>query len=310
MSGFPQFVAFGEALTDILRVGPNDWKSVPGGSPWNVAQVMACFGVPSAFGGAVSQDCFGDVLWQTSENAKLDMRFTQCYNKSPLLAIVHETNPPTYFFVGDDSADLHFDVAALPQGWEAAVHRVHFGSISLARQPLAERLVSLAERLKAQGVKISFDPNFRVVMNEAYDPILARMVAVADLIKVSDEDLRGLFRTEDEEGSFAKLRAMNPSAAFLYTRGSEGAALYVGDQAWRATPPKITVVDTVGAGDCSLAGLLYSIMHHPELGWDEHLRASVAAGTGACMSAGAKPPSQIMLDRLSGEVPVAAICPN
>lgn len=304
MSGLPQFVSFGEALTDMLRIGPDTWKSVPGGAPWNVAQVMACFGVTSAFGGAISQDCFGDDLWQTSVKAKLDLRFMQRYEKSPLLAIVHETQPPKYFFVGDDSADLHFDVAALPQGWEAAARWAHFGGISLARQPLAERLVSLAERLKAQGVKISYDPNFRVAMDSRYDPILKRMVAIADLIKVSEEDLRGLFRTNDEEGAFVQLRAMNRNAAYLYTRGAEGAALYVADQCWRATPPKITVVDTVGAGDCSLGGLLCSLMFHPELGWDAHLRASIAAGTGACLAAGATPPSAELLARLAGEVEI------
>lgn len=304
MSGLPQFVSFGEALTDMLRVGPDTWKSVPGGAPWNVAQVMACFGVASAFGGAISQDCFGDDLWQTSVRARLDMRFMQRHEKSPLLAIVHETQPPKYFFVGDDSADLHFDVAALPQGWESEVRWAHFGGISLARQPLAGRLVALAERLKSLGVRISYDPNFRVAMDSRYDPILARMVAIADLIKVSEEDLRGLFRTDDEEGAFARLRAMNGAAAYLYTRGAEGAALYVGERTWRATPPRITVVDTVGAGDCSLGGLLCSLMFHPELGWDAHLRASIAAGTGACLAAGATPPSAELLARLAAEVEI------
>ena len=304
MSGFPQFVSFGEALTDMIRLDATRWTSVPGGAPWNVAQVMACFGVPSAFGGAISQDCFGEDLWQTSVKARLDLRFMQRLNKSPLLAIVHETQPPKYFFVGDDSADLHFDVSALPQGWEGGVRWAHFGGISLARQPLAERLVSLAERLKKLGVHISYDPNFRVAMGKDYDPILARMVAIADLIKVSEEDLRGLFRTEDEEGAFATLRAMNTGAAFLYPRGAEGATLHVGDKTWRGTPPVIKVVDTVGAGDCSLAGLLCSLMHHPELGWDSHLRASLAAGTGACLAAGANPPSAETLARLAGEVKI------
>jgi fructokinase len=306
MDGFPQFVSFGEALTDLIRREADTWVSVPGGAPWNVAQVMACFGVPSAFGGAISRDCFGDALWQASERSGLDLRFLQRPAKSPLLAIVHETHPPKYFFVGDDSADLHFDVSALPAGWEGAVRWAHFGGISLARPPLAERLVGLAERLHAQGVRISYDPNYRAAMDEHYDPILARMLAIADLVKVSEEDLRGLFRTEDEDGAFARLRGMAPNAPILYTRGGEGAALYVGDQVWRAVPPAITVVDTVGAGDCSLAGLLCSLLHHPERGWDAHLRASVAAGTGACLAAGATPPSTELLERLSGEVQVSA----
>jgi fructokinase len=100
---------------------------------------------------------------------------------------------------------------------------------------------------------------------------------------------------------------MNTSAAFLYTRGSEGAALYVGDKTWCATPPVIKVVDTVGASGCSLAGLLCSLMHHPESGWDTHLRASIAAGSGACMAAGATPPSEELLTRLAAEVQVLGL---
>ena len=249
----PHFVAFGEALTDMLRTDVDVWKSVPGGAPWNAAQIMASFGVPSAFGGAISLDCFGDALWHASAQSGLDLRFLQRNAKSPLLAIVHATHPPAYFFVGDDSADLYFDIAALPQGWECAVCWAHFGGISLARQPLAERLVALAERLSASGVKISYDPNFRNVMDNNYDAVLARMVATSDLIKVSEEDLCSLFRTGDAEAAVLQLRAMRPTATVLYTRGAQGATLYVGNQAWHATPPSIAVVDTIGAGDCSLS---------------------------------------------------------
>ncbi len=305
MSDFPQFISFGEALTDLIRREVDIWVSVPGGAPWNMARVMACFGVRSAFGGAISCDCFGDVLWQASEQSGLDLRFLQRLAKSPLLAIVHETHPPKYFFVGDDSADLHFDVSALPEGWDSAVRWANFGCISLVRQPLAGRLVSLAERLHAQGVRISYDPNYRAVMDESYDPVLKRMMAIADLVKVSEEDLRGLFRTADEDSAFEHLRAMNPQVPILYTRGGEGAALFADGKVWRAVPPEIQVVDTVGAGDCSLAGLLSSLLRHPERGWDAHLRASVAAGTGACLAAGATLPSEKLLESLASDVRIS-----
>ncbi len=298
----PTFIAFGEALMDILRTGADTWKSVPGGAPWNVAQIMASFGVASAFGGAISNDCFGDALWKASAQSGLDLRFLQRVSKSPLLAIVHETQPPSYFFVGDDSADLHFDLVALPQGWEAAVRWAHFGGISLARQPLAERLVAIAERLSASGVKISYDPNFRNVMDKSYDAILARMVAVADLIKVSEEDLCGLFRTHDAEAALLELHAMRPTATVLYTRGAQGATLHAKGKTWNAAPPRITVVDTIGAGDCSLAGFLRSAMHQPHADWDTHLRAAVAAGAGACLAAGATPPTAQTLADLTLKV--------
>ena len=304
MSRGPRFVSFGEALTDLIRLADGRWASLPGGAPWNVARVMAAFGVPSAFGGAISQDCFGDQLWQAGIEAGLDPRFVQRVDKSPLLAIVHETAPPRYFFVGDDSADLHFSVDALPAGWVDELQWAHFGGISLARPPLAGRLVALAETLKARGVRISYDPNFRVLMDARYDATLARMTALADLVKVSDEDLRGLLRTDDETEALARLQAMNPDAAFFYTRGAGEAQLRQGGRAWSALPPAVTVVDTVGAGDCSLGGLLCSLLQAPDADWGMHLRAAMAAGAGACLTSGARPPDVATLARLAGEVEV------
>lgn len=299
MSGFPSFVSAGEALTDMLRTGSDQWRSQVGGSTWNVARVMARLGVPSAFAGAVSLDVFGDALKNANDAAGLDARFLQRYAKSPLLAIVHELNPPTYYFIGDDSADLHFDAAQLPAGWIASAQWVHFGGISLAREPLAGKLVALAEELKAAGVKISYDPNFRVMMDERYDATLARMTALADVVKVSDEDLAGLFRHDDIDASFALLRSWNPQAGFLYTRGAAGAALYQGERSWQAAPPKIEVVDSVGAGDASIGGLLYSLMYRPEVDGGEHLRFAVAAGAGACLAAGGSPPSIELVESLA-----------
>ncbi|HEY9104090.1 carbohydrate kinase [Chitinimonas sp.] len=290
MSTLPLFVAPGEALTDLIRTGPDSWVSKVGGATWNVARVMAGLGVPSAFAGAISQDCFGDDLWRASEAARLDMRFLQRVAKSPLLAVVHETQPPKYFFVGDDAADLHFDPSKLPEGWMQSVRWAHFCGISLARPPLAARLVELAGKLKAAGAKISYDPNFRVLMDERYDATLAAMTRLADVVKVSDEDLVGLFRSEDIEAAFATLRSWNPAATFLYTRGADGASLHQGMASWQCRPPRIEVVDTVGAGDASIGGLLFSLLNWPERQGGEHLRFSVACGAAACLAAGATPP--------------------
>jgi fructokinase len=291
MISMPSFVSAGEALTDLLRTGPSSWNSQPGGSTWNVARVMARLGVPSAFAGAVSSDVFGRALAAANAEAGLDPRFLQLVGRSPLLAVVHELNPPSYFFIGDDSADLHFDAARLPSCWQQYAQWVHFGGISLAREPLAGKLVALAEELKRHGVRISYDPNFRALMDERYDATLRRMAMLADVIKVSDEDLRGLFRSDDVEAALASLRKMNPAARVLYTHGEHGAQLLDGEGAWHASALPVRVVDTVGAGDASIGALLYSFMTWPERDGGAHLRFAVAAGAAACMSPGATPPS-------------------
>jgi fructokinase len=310
MTPLPLFAAAGEALTDMLRTGSTAWSSQVGGSTWNVARVVARLGVPSAFAGAISKDVFGDALAEANAAAGLDGRFMQRLDRAPLLAIVHELDPPRYFFIGDDSADLHFDASALPGGWQEAVQWVHFGGISLAREPLAGKLLALARELKAKGVRISYDPNFRALMDQRYDATLRAMAALADVIKVSDEDLLGLFRCEgldveaDIANAFAALRAMNPAASYLYTRGAQGASLYQGGAnsssgaVWHAPAPPVTVADTVGAGDASIGALIYSMMTHAGRPGGEHLRFAVAAGAAACESAGANPPALAAVERL------------
>lgn len=301
----PHFVSFGEALTDLVRTGPDTWRSSCGGAPWNVAMAMASLGHLSAFGGAISSDVFGQAIWQASTDANLDLRFIQQFNKPPLLAIVHETDPPEYFFIGQDSADLHFRPEGLPNGWLRALRWAHFGCLGLVREPLASRLLALAQGLKAEGKRISYDPNYRPLMDSRYDEALEQMCRLADVIKVSDEDLRGLFRSPDHHVGLAQISAWNPGAWLLLTRGAGPATLYRGAQEWQAWPPEVEVVDSVGAGDAAMAGLIHSLLSQAQ-GDDgdpaQHLRWALAAGTAACTGAGANPPSLVLVQALKAGV--------
>lgn len=300
----PVFVAAGEALTDMIvaDAAGEQWHSKVGGSTWNVARAMARLGVPTAFAGAISEDVFGDALWDASAAAGLDLRFVQRLPKSPLLAMVYRTSPPSYFFIGDDSADLHFDAARLPDGWRTKARWVHFGGISLAREPLAGKLVALARQLKQDGVGISYDPNFRALMDARYDATLREMTALADVVKVSDEDLAGLFRHDDIEQSFATLRGWNPTASYLYTKGAQGASLHVGASQWTMAAPKVEVVDSVGAGDASIAALVFSMLRDGAADPSQHLRMAIAAGAAACLTAGATPPALDVVERIAASL--------
>ena len=302
---FPLFVAVGEALTDMIRVEGEHWISKTGGSTWNVARAVAALGVTSAFAGAISRCCFGDALWQASAEAGLDLRFLQRVERSPLLAIVAQSLPPEYFFIGDDSADLYFDPAALPSGWQQCAEWAHFGGISLARAPLADRLLALAARLQAAGVHISYDANFRKLMDERYTPTFEAMCRIARVIKLSDEDLAGLLPSTAPAQALKRVREWNPQAWLLYTEGARGATLRTPQGQWQAMPPPITLVDTVGAGDASIAGLLASLIRSPDSDPAAHLAFAVAAGSAACQSAGATPPSlentQALVERVEVE---------
>ena len=294
----PRFVSAGEALTDFLRQENGYWLARAGGAPWNVARVLASFGISSAFAGSVSRDNFGDEIVALTREAGLDMRFLQQHDKPPLLAIVREVSPPQYYFIGADSADLAFNPQGIPRDWIRSVEWVHCGGISLAREPLCSRLIGLLEDAKAAGAKVSFDPNFRNLMTPVYDTTLVRVARLADVIKVSDEDLRGLFRTRDRDSALAQLKALNPQAVVLVTLGAEGAELHgEGKRLYQASPP-VEITDTVGAGDASIGGFLYSLMNRPDAGWPAHLCRAVATGTAACLQPGAAPPALAAVEKI------------
>ncbi|MEW6420396.1 MAG: carbohydrate kinase [Deinococcota bacterium] len=297
----PLIVSAGEALTDLVTAGDNVWQAHPGGAGWNVARACARLGIPSAFAGAVGEDNFGEELTQASEAAGLDLRFLQHVPQPTLLAVVYRLTPPAYRFLGENSADLHFDPARLPEGWMQAARWLHVGGISLSRWPLADTLLKLIEAAQAAGVQISFDPNARLTHRHPnYPAVFERVIRRADLLKFSDEDLNFFFPSLSEEDALRHLRGLNAHCPIVVTRGAAGATLY--QPAGRADLPAVpvAVADTVGAGDALCAGLLVSATEHPQALWTDHLRLGLRAAAAACARPGAYAPTRADLEALPG----------
>ncbi|CAG9262920.1 Fructokinase [Burkholderia diffusa] len=310
---FPRLIVFGEALTDFIRDDAQHWRSVAGGSCWNVARVGARLGVPTAFAGTVSRDIFGDELMRRSADAGLDPRFIRQVDRAPLLAMVVSKQPPDYFFIGENSADLAFDPADLPDGALDAAEIVHVGSLGVVREPLASRLIDVVQAARAAGKRISFDPNYRAPMAApSYRATLRRLASLADWIKVSDEDLRGLFSERDEAAALAQLRAWAPDASVLVTRGAAGMQLLHRDSALFQPAFATEVADTVGCGDASIGGWLASQLTRPGASAADHLRYAAACAAVACAHAGAYAPTaaevaEVMTNPATAEAADAAL---
>jgi len=294
MSPPTRFVVFGEALTDFIQDSPDRWRSVPGGSCWNVARAAARLGLPTGYAGSVSRDHFGDQLYRQAAEAGCDMRFTQRVARPPLLAMVLSKDPPSYYFLGDDAADVNFDLGALPAGWLAEAELVHFGCISLVRPPHAARLVALAEQVHAAGKRICFDPNWRNLMEDpGYRETLARMARIADHVKVSGEDLGCLFPgASGVAGGLQALRELAPRAAILLTEGAGGMRLYAEGHEIFQPAFKVEVADTVGAGDASMAGWMTSLLTAPSAPLGQHVAFAAATAAVVCQHSGAYAPTR------------------
>lgn len=285
----PRAVIFGEALIDLVQGTPGQWKGYPGGAPWNVARALSRLGVSSAFAGSVSLDSLGDEIVLQSEAAGLDMRFIQRVDRDPLVAIVPSSRPPRYFFAGE--ADLFFDPDLMPEGWLKQAELCHFSCISLARQPLADTLVNIAQQAKAAGKRVSYDPNWRNLMGSHYrEQTFPTMTSLADMIKLSDEDLRHIYPGLSEQQAMHELRALNPQAQILLTRGEHGMTLHTPDSQLDQLAIAVNVQDTVGAGDACMAGWLAAELLGIA-GLRERLRFSAACASISCRHAGAHAPS-------------------
>lgn len=288
----PLIVSAGEALTDLVTAGGHNWHAHPGGAGWNVARACARLGIPSAFAGTVGRDNFGDDLYRESLEAGLDPRFIQRVDAPTLMAVVYSKDPPAYRFLGENSADLHFDPTLLPSGWLREAKWLHLGGISLARWPLADTLLGVMESARAAGVKISFDPNARSTHRHPdYPTVFRAVLRRADLIKFSDEDLDFFFPGQNELDIMDFIRNENPYAPLVVTRGAKGATLYTSARLDFPTLP-VEVQDTVGAGDALCAGLLSSATQCPEADWSAHLKVGMRAAASACARAGAYAPTQ------------------
>lgn len=294
----PAVVVFGEALTDIVQGEPGQWRSYPGGAPWNVARALSRLGVSSAFAGAVSSDSLGEELHRQTEAAGLDMRFIQRVDADPLVAIVPSSHPPRYFFAGD--ADLHFDPSQLPAAWLDDAQLCHFSCISLARQPLGDRLVEIARHASQAGKQISYDPNWRNLMGQHYrEHTFPALVALASTVKLSDEDLRHIYPGATEAQALDELHALNPGADILFTRGEHGMVLHTQGTTFEQAAIAVKVIDTVGAGDASMAGWLASGLLGIEAP-QQRLRFAAACASVSCSHAGAHAPSLAEVQALLG----------
>lgn len=281
-----QFVVFGEALTDFIRQPDGQWRAIPGGACWNVARAASRLGVATGYAGSVSTDLFGQELHALTRDAGLDMRFIQQHARPPLLAMVASTTPPDYFFIGEDSADLHFDPERLPAGWLDQARVLHFGCISLAREPLASRLLQVAKEAAMRGKRIAFDPNWRKLMdNPSYRILLRELLALASHVKVSDEDLERLF--PGDPTPLATLQAAAPKAEILFTLGAQGMRWIKDGQVIEQPAYRVEVVDTVGCGDASMGGWIASLLRQPEAAVQDHLRCAAAGAAISASRAGA-----------------------
>ncbi len=293
----------GEALIDMLpRTSTKDEAAFAphaGGAVFNTAIALGRLGEQSAMFTGLSSDLFGDVLRDKLAASHVDSTLCHVSDRPTTLAFVKLTNGQAeYAFYDENTAGRMLTVSDLP---DVTAEALFFGGISLVVEPCASAYQALMLR-EAPAKLTMIDPNIRpsFIKDEAsYRVRLSAMMAAADVIKTSDEDLDWLTGQHDIPALFAATAAK----VILLTRGSEGVTIHTRDGQAHVPAQKAQVVDTVGAGDTFNAGFLAGLARSghlnkaalPAASMDDLIAAASLGAAAAAITvsrAGANPPWQ------------------
>lgn len=259
----------GDAVVDLLPDGEGKLLQCPGGAPANVAVGIARLGGKSAFIGRVGDDPFGRFMAKTLADERVDvkhMRLDPAHRTSTVVVDLDDHGERSFTFMVRPSADLFLEPADLPTF--SAGEWLHVCSIALSAEPSRSATFQAMDAIRKAGGYVSFDPNIRPDLwpdENALRRCLQQALQSADVVKLSVEELAFLTSDADVQGGLNTLMQRFPARLVLVTQGKEGViAWHQGAvKHYPATP--VQCVDTTGAGDAFVAGLLYGLAAGQEL---------------------------------------------
>ena len=259
-------VTLGELLIDLTQKGTDEngngkFVAYPGGAPANVAVAAARLGAKTGFIGKVGKDAFGKSLAATLRNEGVDVTGLYVSDKVPTtLAIVSvdETGEREFSFYRNPGADTQLEPAEAIAALKELPLILHVGSLSMTTSPGKEACIEAVRYAKENGALISYDPNYRAALWDSEEHAIEMMkvlLPMADILKVSDEEMAMLTGTDDYEKGSQILSDYGISLV-LVTLGADGVFVRCGDMAESVPGFSVQVADTNGAGDTFFGAML------------------------------------------------------
>lgn len=276
MMSQPRTLVIGEALVDIVDEPGHERVEHVGGSPANVAVGLARLQVPVRFASAIGSDERGTRIQEHLHRHGVAL--------TPQSVTAHPTSTALVSFDADRNAtytfDLHWDLADIPV--DDGITHVHTGSIATILPPGADRCRDALIAHRDQAT-LSYDPNIRPGIMGDLDEVRRQvndLVRLFDVVKASADDLDLLHPGRPISDTVQEWLTLGP-ALMVITRGGSGVAYRtVTGELHTAPAPATTVVDTVGAGDSFMAGLLSGLLDLGLIGGPS-ARAALRAATSA-----------------------------
>ncbi|MFB9215194.1 aminoimidazole riboside kinase [Vibrio sinaloensis] len=276
----------GDAVVDLIPDTESTYLKCPGGAPANVAVAIARLGGQAAFFGRVGQDPLGRFMKKTLTAEHVDTEFMRLDDKqrtSTVIVDLDDSGERSFTFMVKPSADQFLQLEDLPQfqsgDW------LHVCSIALANEPSRSSTLEAMRQIKAAGGFVSFDPNLREeVWAEPAElkPVVSQAIELADVVKFSDDELMFLTETNTLAAGLTAVEKYH-NTLVLITQGAKGALVVFNNEQRLISGQAVKPVDTTGAGDAFVGGLLAKLSQHKD--WANHssIEAAVqwANGCGA-----------------------------
>ena len=268
-------VCVGDLLIDFVPTATGTgladapaFVKAPGGAAANVAVGLARLGVSSAFVGMVGDDPFGHFLAATLAEAGVDvgpLRFTTKARTALAFVSLRADGEREFMFYRHPSADMMFTPDAVDTAAIAAAKVLHFDSISLASENPRACSLFAADQARAAGHLVTYDVNLRLPLWPDADTARAGIrtgMAKAQVVKLSDDELE--FMTGSRDPSAVRQLWHDGLSLVTLSRGSAGSTWFTAAAQNDVATHKVAAVDTTGAGDGFMAGLIAGLLAEPD----------------------------------------------
>ncbi|ENB5665721.1 aminoimidazole riboside kinase [Escherichia coli] len=250
----------GDAVVDLLPESDGRLLPCPGGAPANVAVGIARLGGTSGFIGRVGDDPFGALMQRTLLTEGVDITYLkqdEWHRTSTVLVDLNDQGERSFTFMVRPSADLFLETTDLPC-WRHG-EWLHLCSIALSAEPSRTSAFTAMTAIRHAGGFVSFDPNIREDLWQ--DEHLLRLclrqaLQLADVVKLSEEEWRLISGKTQNDRDICALAKEYEIAMLLVTKGAEGVVVCYRGQVHHFAGMCVNCVDSTGAGDAFVAGLL------------------------------------------------------
>lgn len=271
MSTKSSIVCIGELLIDFFctnvdsdLVEGQHFEKQAGGAPANVCAAIVKLGGSALFSGKVGNDPFGHFLKKTLDDLNIDTSMLVLDDEHPTtLAFVSLKANGERDFVFNRGADAFLTENDFNKD-EIMKHNIlHFGSATaLLDDPFRSTYLNLMHLAKDEGKFISFDPNYRSNLwkgrRENFVQIAKKGVAIADFVKVSDDELKIITGLNDLTAGAQALHKIGAKVVAV-TLGKKGTLISNGHHLETVLSIEVDAIDSTGAGDTFVGATLYQL---------------------------------------------------